>query len=136
MGPLLKLPRLTDILYQSQLSPYPISPRNLTSSTLRLRLSEYLSAPLQGLIRPQASLSQVHFAIRVTIEMSESTSQLVSKNYPQLTISIELSRTCSLCRPRICIPNTIGYKHLTALSMSPSICGTLSRETLTTIVNL
>jgi hypothetical protein len=135
MGPLLKLPHLTDTLSQSQLYPYLILPRNLTSSTLRLRLSEYPSAPLQGLTRPQASLSQARFAIRVTIEMSESTSHLVLKNYPQLTISIELSRIYSLCRPRTCTPNTIGYKPWTVLSMSPSICGTLWRGTLTTIFN-
>jgi hypothetical protein len=86
MGPHLKLHRLTDTLYLYQLSPFLILPRNQTSSTLRLRLSEYPSAPLQGLIRPQATLSRVHFAIRVTIEMSDSTSQLVSKNYPKLII--------------------------------------------------
>jgi hypothetical protein len=135
MEPLLKLPHLTDTLSQSQWSPSLILPRNLIISTRRLRLSEYPSAPLQGFIRPQVSLSRVHFAIRVTIEMSESISQLVSKNYAQLTISIERSRICSLCKPRTCIPNTIGYKHLTALSISPSTWGTLWRETLTKIVN-
>jgi hypothetical protein len=88
MGPLLKLRRLTDTLCLSQLSPYPILPKSPTSSssTLRLRLSESLSAPPQAPIRPPvATSSPALFALRPSTGRSERTSQPVSKNFPQLT---------------------------------------------------